>query len=108
MALGIDRFGNLMDDGLQVLFTLASEDTLLEATSQGGLAFRLTAGQEAGIYSAASFLKHPIELQSERQIYRINADVRALDLALGGPEIGHVQIKLQTDLLDRSLWQCGP
>ena len=101
VALGTDIFGNLMGDGLETAFTLTSQSHMESAYSHQGLSYVIiSANRAAGLYSASAHIpaqpQHSVSLQSERQIYRITADLAGIDLALNNPKLGHIQTILQS------------
>lgn len=85
LAVGVDALGNLMADGQTTRFNFSSDQSLQEAESEAGLAHVLVdATERSGLYEAGAELD---EVQSERQVYRQNANVGTTELAWSARQI---------------------
>ena len=95
LALGLDTHGNLMANGLITEFQLSSEDRTFQTESDNGLAYIIIPNTTlAGLFWASALIKNNSPLQSERQLYRITADMRQVVPRIEGSRIGDVRADL--------------
>ncbi len=96
MTIGLDARGNLMADGQTAQFSFSSDQSILEAQSEAGIAHvLLDATTEAGLYEVGVELGG---IQSERQVYRQNADVGTTDLAWSSRQLQTASATLRSNL----------